>query len=123
MQVDETGAPWPYDALEPPTRQPPNEPTWECPEGICVCHAGRRRRDGVDDGQHLRRRGLASGSDLDGKLQCRHYGAGLALFTADNLSSDWRTIDAKLNDGAVRPGTVGQPRQAPSDRPIIPISL
>ena len=38
MQTDETGAPWPYEKLETREKLPPGEPTWECPEGICVCH-------------------------------------------------------------------------------------
>lgn len=36
--VDETGAPWPYDPPKPADAQPPLVPSWECPEGICVCH-------------------------------------------------------------------------------------
>lgn len=38
MQADESGAPWPYDDVEP---APDDEakPTWECPGGDCQCHA------------------------------------------------------------------------------------
>jgi hypothetical protein len=37
MQTDESGAPWPYDTLEHPPLGPTHQPTWEGPEGICIC--------------------------------------------------------------------------------------
>jgi hypothetical protein len=37
MKVDESGAPWPYDAVEP-ADDDPGVPTWECPGGLCECH-------------------------------------------------------------------------------------
>jgi hypothetical protein len=37
VQTDESGAPWPYEAVEPAQRDP-GKPTWECPGGSCDCH-------------------------------------------------------------------------------------
>jgi hypothetical protein len=36
MQTDESGAPWPYEAVDLREREQA-KPSWECPEGICVC--------------------------------------------------------------------------------------
>ena len=37
MKVDESGAPWPYDAVEAEDEDA-GVPTWECPGGLCECH-------------------------------------------------------------------------------------
>lgn len=38
MKVDESGAPWPYDTIEPEDDEP-GPPTWVCPGGECQCNA------------------------------------------------------------------------------------
>lgn len=38
MKVDESGAPWPYDTIEPEEDEP-GPPTWTCPGGECQCNA------------------------------------------------------------------------------------
>ena len=44
MKVDESGAPWPYEDVEPGDE--PGVPTWECPDGTCECqsHQGEAAR-------------------------------------------------------------------------------
>lgn len=37
MKVDESGAPWPYDAVEAEDEDA-GVPTWKCPGGLCECH-------------------------------------------------------------------------------------
>src|SRR4051812_32362507 len=44
MQVDESGAPWPYSLVE--IGDDEGVPTWKCPEGFCDC--------AIHDGEHDR---------------------------------------------------------------------
>ena len=44
MRTDESGAPWPYEPCELRVLER-DRPTWECPEGICVCHREREPED------------------------------------------------------------------------------
>lgn len=46
MNVDESGAPWPYG--EPRPREEAEPPTWECPGGTCDCHPVVRDEELVD---------------------------------------------------------------------------
>ena len=43
MKVDESGAPWPYEDIEPAEQG--SDPSWECPEGICTCEPEDEKRE------------------------------------------------------------------------------
>ena len=47
MSVDESGAPWPYEAAQA-GHADEEEPTWECPDDTCQCHAPEGETERVD---------------------------------------------------------------------------